>query len=248
MIIKVLLENNNILNEHGLSLYIEKDDIKILFDAGQSDLYLKNGKNLKIDFDEIDIVVLSHGHYDHGNGLKYLNNRKLICHPKVFTKRYRKDGTYIGLNLSRNEIKEKFLLIESKKPYYINKDICFLGEINKMPTKYKLEDGSIDYLPDDSALVINTDKGLVIITGCSHSGIHNIINYAKKEMKNDKIYSLIGGFHLKEIDNKTRNLIDLFKKIEKIYTGHCTSKKVIDFFIKKGISINKLETFMEIEL
>ncbi len=248
MKIKVLLENDNVLNEHGLSLYIEKENEKILFDTGQSDLFFKNGLMMNVDFDEIKTVILSHGHYDHGNGLKYLSNKTLICHPDAFLKRYATNDRYVGLNQSREEIKVKYNLIESKEPYYISDSICFLGEIKGRATKYYLEDGSIDYIYDDSAIAINTEKGIIVITGCSHSGIENIIEYAKKIMKNDKVYAVIGGFHLKEINENTKKLIDLFKGIENIYTGHCTQKHVIDYFNENNLNVKKLKSLMEIDL
>ena len=248
MIIKVLVENDNEINEHGLSLYIEYAQQRILFDTGQSDLFLKNAKKLGVDLKSIDFAVLSHGHYDHGNGLKYLESTKLLCHPGVFSKRYRKDGTYIGLNLSKKQIAGKFNLITTKKPYFINDDICFLGEINPKATKYILADGSIDYIPDDSALAINSADGIIIITGCSHAGIINIIDQSKKVFNQEKVYAVIGGFHLKEINSSLDDIVDKMHSIEHIYTGHCTSKRVIEYLNEKGLSVKKLRSLMTIKV
>jgi 7,8-dihydropterin-6-yl-methyl-4-(beta-D-ribofuranosyl)aminobenzene 5'-phosphate synthase len=89
MKITILVENTASLNfqaEHGLSYLIE-DDCEVLFDTGHSDLFLKNAKKLNVDLRSIKVIVLSHGHWDHGNGLKYLNEKKLICHPNAFQKR-----------------------------------------------------------------------------------------------------------------------------------------------------------------
>ena len=84
--------------EHGLSYLIEYDGIMMLFDTGQSDMFLKNAKTMNISMKNIDIIILSHGHFDHGDGLHYLKGGRLICHPGCFVKRYRKrDNTYIGL-------------------------------------------------------------------------------------------------------------------------------------------------------
>ncbi|MEA1975334.1 MAG: MBL fold metallo-hydrolase [Bacillota bacterium] len=248
MLIKVLVENDNVIKEHGLSLYFEYKNEKFLFDTAQSNLFIKNGHKMDVNFNDIKTVILSHGHYDHGNGLLYLGNKDLICHPDVFLKRYRPDGTYVGLNQTRSEINKKFNIIESKGIYYINEKICFLGEIKGRLTKYKLQNGDNDYIYDDSALVINDEKGLIIITGCSHSGIENIINYAKKIMKTDKVYSVIGGFHLKEVNENVKELVNTFKEIEYIYTGHCTDKTVIDYFIRQNLNVKKLKSLMEIEL
>src|SRR4030043_1119227 len=87
--------------EHGLSYLIEFDGKRILFDAGQSDMFLKNAETMKVSMANIDIVILSHGHFDHGNGLSFLSGGSLICHPGCFVKRYRqRDHTYIGLKNS----------------------------------------------------------------------------------------------------------------------------------------------------
>jgi 7,8-dihydropterin-6-yl-methyl-4-(beta-D-ribofuranosyl)aminobenzene 5'-phosphate synthase len=84
--------------EFGLSYLIEHDDETILFDTGHSDNFLRNAKRLNIDIDKVERVVLSHGHWDHGNGLKYIKNKDLICHPNAFIKRYRRnDNFHIGL-------------------------------------------------------------------------------------------------------------------------------------------------------
>ena len=75
--------------EQGLSFLIE-DEIKILFDVGHTDIFIRNAKLLDVSLDDIDYVVLSHGHWDHGDGLKYIKDKKLICHPDCFIKRYKK--------------------------------------------------------------------------------------------------------------------------------------------------------------
>lgn len=247
MLIKVLVEDHNEMNEHGLSLYIEYADEKILFDTGQSDLFLKNAEKMRVNLSLIDFVVLSHGHYDHGNGLMYLSKKTLLCHPDVFLKRYR-DETYIGLNQPKKAVEEKFHLITSKEPYFITKDICFLGEVNPKETKYVLEDGSTDYIPDDSALAIYSKNGIIIITGCSHAGILNIIEKSKEVFNKDKIYAVIGGFHLKVINSTLDVVAEGLRNINHIYTGHCTSQQVIDYLNKKGLKINQLSSLMTIEI
>jgi len=231
----------NFASEHGLSYLIEADK-KILFDFGQSDIFLKNAKLLNIDLENIDTCVLSHGHYDHGNGLKYLENKKLITHPHSFQKKYRKkDNSYIGLSFSKKIAEEKFKLTLSKKPLKISNEITFLGEIPRLnnfeakTTSFKLENGKDDFVFDDSAIVVNTKKGLVIVTGCSHSGICNIIEHAKLISKTNIVYGAIGGFHLKFNDLKTDRTIEYFKKnnIKKIYPTHCTALPALAQFYDK---------------
>ena len=217
--------------EHGLSYFIEYDNKKILFDTGQTNLFLKNAEKLNIDIDKTDAIVLSHGHFDHGNGLKYLNNKKLICHQTAFIKRYRKsNNSYVGLNLSFDELNKKFEIIKSKNLYKITENIIFLGEIPRSnsfeakTTAYIDETRKDDFIPDDSAIAIIKNNKLIIVAGCSHSGICNIIEYAKKITGLTKIKAVIGGFHLKENNLQTKQTIKYFKEqnIEQILPSHCT--------------------------
>lgn len=92
-----------------------------------------------------------------------------------------------------------------------------------------------DIVKDDSAVVINSSKGLIIMSPCSHSGICNIIEYAKKITKNNDVYAVIGGFHIKEVDENTKKVIIYFleNNIKNIYLGHCTSDEVCNEFINK---------------
>ncbi len=109
--------NNSCVSEHGLSIYMEVENHKLLLDTGITDAFLKNAENLGINLDEVDKIVLSHGHWDHGNGLKYINKKKtLILHPECYTKRYslRRNMEYAGINETKEELLKKFELIETK--------------------------------------------------------------------------------------------------------------------------------------
>src|SRR5690606_14289462 len=128
----------------------------------------------------------------------------LITHPSVFMKRYRRNGTSsLGLTMNQQEIDKKFNLILSTQPYVVTPNIYFLGEIPRITdfeaqsTSFVDEFGNPDFVPDDSALAIIEEDQLVIITGCSHAGVCNIIEYAKKVTGVNRIHSVIGGFHLK---------------------------------------------------
>lgn len=225
-------------SEHGLS-YIIEDDKKILFDVGPSDVFIRNAKKANIDLDEIEIIALSHGHYDHGNGLMNLKNKTLICHPESFIKRYSRNNTkYIGLPISIEQARKQFNLITTKEPYNISENIIFLGEIPRendfeaKTTTFNKEDGSPDFVIDDSALAIKSEKGLIIVTGCSHAGICNIINYAIKVTGTNKVYAVIGGFHLKKDDDVTMKVINFIKKlnIKRVYPSHCTELPALSRF------------------
>ncbi len=224
--------------EHGLSFLVE-DEKKILFDAGPSDVFLRNAKKLRIELDDVDFIVLSHGHWDHGNGLEFIKNNKLICHQDCFIKRYRnKDDSYIGLPFTLEETKKKFNLILSKEPYQISENTLFLGEIPRVnhfeakKTLFHKEGKKEDFVMDDSAIVIKFVKGLIIIAGCSHAGICNIIEYAKKVTGIKKVHAVIGGFHLKVVDDVTNKTIEYFQReqIERVYPCHCVYPPVLDKF------------------
>ena len=238
--------------EFGLSYFIEYDDISILFDTGHSDVFLQNANRLNINIDKVKTVVLSHGHWDHGNGLKYIKDKKLICHPNVFTKRFGRGGNiHNGLELSYDELNERFKIITSKEPYHISKNMIFLGEIPRLnsfesqTTPFVDENGNDDFIRDDSALAIIKNGELIVVSGCSHSGICNIVEYAKNVTGLDKIKVVIGGFHLALNNEQTKRTIDYFKKqkVENLLPSHCTKLPALCAF-NDEFKINQVTTGM----
>lgn len=260
MKVTVLTENiagGKFLAEHGLSYLIDIDDEKVLFDTGHSDVFIKNANKLSIDLtNEVRKVVLSHGHWDHGNGLQHLKGQTLITHPESFLKRFRKtDHSPIGLALSKDEISQNFQLQESKEPLQLTKNLFFLGEIPRLnnfesqTTPFELENGSDDFILDDSALVATCHNELVIITGCSHAGICNICEYAKALTGISQISAVIGGFHLKFQNKQTQQTLDYFKqnKIKTLLPSHCTYLPALAIFYNE-FKIKQVKTGMVFEL
>lgn len=253
MKITVLVDNNTYIDhyffgEPGLSYFIEDEGVNILFDAGYSDAFIKNANKMNIDLNNINSVVISHGHMDHTWGLFYLiklyteaaletidfNKPNIIAHPLSFIDRSLPNCIEIGSIITEDKLNKHFNMMLSKEPIWITEKLVFLGEIernndfeNKMPIGQTRENGNFepDYIMDDSALVYKSKKGLVIITGCSHSGICNIIEYAKKVCKCHRIADIIGGFHLlnppEDVLKETIKHIKL-NNIEKIHPCHCT--------------------------
>lgn len=228
-------------NDDGFSVYIEAYENKILFDAGPTENFKKNAEILGINLNKVDTVVLSHGHYDHGNGLKYFNKKvKFIAHPNCVLKRWWKDdySHYSGICLSKEELENKYNVIFSRESYKINDNTYFLGEIERrnpiILKKWVLENGQNDQVLDDSGIVINTEKGIVVIAGCSHSGICNIIEQAKKVTKNNNILAVIGGFHLREINYNTDEVIKYMEKnVQNVILAHCTADIVCEKLINE---------------
>ncbi len=242
MKLSVLTENNAgtlTAAEHGLSYLIESDGTRILFDTGQSDLFLKNAAIMDVSLEAIDMIVLSHGHYDHGNGLEHLPGGTLLCHPGCFIRRYRQsDNSYIGLKKSREQLAGQFNLITSREPFRITVSIVFAGEIPRITpfesqtTQFVLEDGTPDFVTDDSALILTLPQGLFIITGCGHAGIVNTIEHASAITGIDTIYGIMGGFHLREEDQQTIETVNYLKnkKVANIIPSHCTSGSALARF------------------
>lgn len=235
---------------HGLSYLIEYDGKRILFDTGQSDLFLRNAGIMGVSMDNMDITVLSHGHFDHGNGLSYLTGGKLLCHPGCFVKRYRRqDNISIGLKNSKTELSSKFDLQTTDQPLMITENIYFLGGIPRLTgfesqkTSFVFDDGSPDFVIDDSALALIMPEGLFVVTGCGHSGIVNTLEYSRKVSGINKLYGIMGGFHLKENDVQTQETIKYIKenKLTYVLPSHCTELPALCAF-HKAFSISQLKT------
>jgi len=220
MKITILCENASsdigFLAEWGFSAFIQTENVNILFDTGYSDVYIHNAKEAKLDLEKTDFIILSHYHNDHARGLQFHNfqsRKKIVTNPELIQK------------LPKNE-KEKitndFEIVLTKKPLEFSPEIFYLGEI---PRANDFEKGTYQHEPmfDDSALVIKTPKGAVVISGCSHSGICNICEYAKKITK-QKLYAVIGGFHLFEEDkDMVQRTMKYFQENQpcRLYPMHC---------------------------
>jgi 7,8-dihydropterin-6-yl-methyl-4-(beta-D-ribofuranosyl)aminobenzene 5'-phosphate synthase len=250
MKLKVLVDNNTYIDQYycgepAVSYYIEDDDIRLLLDVGYSDLFLRNLNAFGIDIEKISTIVISHGHDDHTKGLKYYfeqihkNNVSIIAHPDAFKEKV-VDDLKICSPILEEELKEKCNLILSKEPIKISKHITFLGEIpqindyeNRKPIGKQIVDETLvdDYVIDDTALVYKSEDGIYIITGCSHSGICNIIEYAKKVCKDNRVLGIIGGFHLFEVTEQVNKTIDYLiqNHVKELYPCHCTSFSVSGF-------------------
>ena len=259
MKLTVLTENTaggKFLAEHGLSYLIETQSKTILFDTGHSDVFLKNAKTLNIDIQKhIDTVVLSHGHWDHGDGLKHISNKTVITHPSSFIKRFRKnDHTPVGLTLTREEVAQNHTIKEFAESYCISEGLYFLGEVPRInnfesqTTTFIDADGELDFVPDDSALAIVESDKLIVVTGCSHSGICNIIEHAKKVTGINNVSTVIGGFHLKHDNKQTRQTIEYLQnnKIKNVHPSHCTDLPALSAFYDI-FKIKQLKTGMSFE-
>lgn len=225
--------------EHGLSYLVAVDGQQFLFDTGASDVFLRNASNMGIDLQSVPTVVLSHGHCDHGDGLGFLREKTLVCHPGCFVKRYRKRGSgNLGMALSKEELAERFSLKLSRKPYQLTEHLIYLGEIPRRnefearDTPYRLEDGEEDFILDDSGLVYRGENGLVVVSGCAHAGICNMVDYAIEITGTRQLEAVLGGFHLKDMDARTAKTIEYLRerKVKHVLPSHCTRQPALGGF------------------
>ena len=236
MKIVTLLENSacctDVVPQHGLSLYIETGERKILFDMGQDDTFARNAQTLGVDLSQVDLAVLSHGHYDHGGGLaEFLRiNQKapVYIHGTAFGRYYNGTEKYIGLDTS---LRENPRLIFTKGDIRLSPKLRLsdCNELGWQSCSFGLNRKEADSLkPDDflheQYLHITEGERQVLISGCSHKGILNIARHFRPDV-------LIGGFHLNKVEDISvlqcisRELLALGTTY---YTGHCTGSRQFD--------------------
>jgi 7,8-dihydropterin-6-yl-methyl-4-(beta-D-ribofuranosyl)aminobenzene 5'-phosphate synthase len=253
-----------LIGEWGFSAFIEADGVGVLYDVGNSGLpVVHNAEALGIDLRrDVDYVILSHGHSDHTGGLanqklrEALKGKVVIAHPNVFEKKFlswRGRLDYIGIPLTKEEMEREFRLVLTREPLEFAKGVMFAGEVKSYGfpryTKGLLKSSSEgveqDELLDDVPLYVNTPKGLVIITGCGHSGILNIIRHAKEVTGVEKVYAVLGGFHL--LSSPSEHVDEVMKVLEGeadlIGPAHCSgfrarlTRKFIDAGVGSVIDI-----------
>ncbi len=230
--------------EHGLSVLIENKGQYVLFDTGQTNAIIDNALYLGVDLKKINFIVLSHGHYDHVGGLKYVLeqvNAPIFSHPEIFRKRYsKKDNNfrYIGIETEEffKNLNANFNFHEG--PIEVTSDIFTTGYV-ELKTEFEEVDKDFVYekdgkyikddVPDDLSLVLNLKRGLFIVFGCAHRGIINIINHCESVF-GKKVIGFIGGTHLGPASpNQKEKTIEALKKmpqIELIGPSHCTGIKM----------------------
>ena len=221
------------LAEWGFSAWIEYAGKNILFDTGYSDVYRKNAAHAGIDLEEADFLALSHFHRDHTRGLLYHpfeSKKKLLLHPRVLTARYKSDDEQLHADYAdiRTTLTDDFELIQTTDPVEFVEGAFFLGEI---PRANSFEKGCFfeDPMEDDTALAFKTDKGVVVVSGCSHAGICKICEYAKA-VTGQPLYAVVGGFHLMhDEDPPVQETIDYFRAEA---PGHLMPVHCIDFDIQ----------------
>ena len=225
--------------EHGLSLYIETKTHKILFDAGQTGAFAENAQKLGVDLREVDFAVLSHGHYDHGGGLKAFlkcnETAPVYVSQYAFEPHYGANG-YIGLDLGLQN-SDRIRYVAEDIPLDMGMALCRI-DVAPMDTAGLTLEEKGERKPDDfrheQYLLIEEKGKRILISGCSHKGILNIVEAFQPDV-------LIGGFHFMKIteEEKLKTAAEKLLTYNTVYyTGHCTGQKQYDFL--KNIMGDKL--------
>ena len=235
MRIRVLIENKEtpfFISEHGLSLLIEYNNKKILFDTGKSSNFIENAKKLRIDLSKIDYLVLSHAHYDHTTGTipfikEYDYKNKIFVGFGFTNNKYSlyDDYEYKGIPFKMEELNN---LVYVKNNLIIDDDFSLYSNFKyeDMNSHFYILNKNYekDNFMEELCLAIDTPKGLVLVVGCSHAGICNIVDEVIKRTKK-KIRGIIGGFHLSNLSiDECSKVIEKLKNydLEFICPLHCT--------------------------
>lgn len=257
LIDNVLSPNNCLETEHGLSLYIETENKKLLCDTGASGNFIANAKAMAIDIFQCDFTFISHGHNDHCGGLCHLfetnppknvymhsnipyeqyyssrkgEKRKISCNKTVFEK----NKCQIEFIDSTRQISDGIFAIQCNE-YVFSRPYgnCFLTKSNGKKEEF-------DDFRHELSLAFITPKGLVVVSPCSHCGVMNILEECRKVTGCEKIHAFIGGFHfidsekcISETEEFTNNIQTHYPDTL-FYTGHCTcdiSKEILSKRLK----------------
>jgi len=241
------LKGTSLKTEHGLAFWIETEYGTVLFDTGQTaDVLSHNLSLLNLKVKDIDVLAISHAHFDHTGGLEAVIHENpeliMIANEDVFRPRYsRRKGKYeqSGLRLEREILARSVDIRLSNTPTEIFTNLWTTGEITQREdlegrsSSHFIRDGEAwkpDPYRDDMSLVLKTEEGLVVICGCCHAGLLNTLSHVEQHFKGP-IVAVIGGTHLMTADRKLLNhVIDVLEKNYpslRLYLNHCTGDSAI---------------------
>ncbi|WP_372845554.1 MBL fold metallo-hydrolase [Pontiella sp.] len=253
--LKIIVDNQaaeGLVAEHGLSMWIEAGGKNILFDAGQGDALEQNAARLGIDLSHADLFVLSHGHYDHTGAVDFVMQEspelQVFAHPGIFKTRY---SIYPGKDAKEISMPSEERLIVAnlpdshlhwiQEPTQIAPGVWLTGPI---PRVHPLEDTggpffeepegtTLDPIHDDQALWLETEKGLLVVCGCCHSGLVNTLNHIAAASGHKPIWGIVGGFHLKNASaERLEATAAALREFQPTFLApcHCTGDAAIAFF------------------
>jgi 7,8-dihydropterin-6-yl-methyl-4-(beta-D-ribofuranosyl)aminobenzene 5'-phosphate synthase len=235
------------LAEHGFSCLIERPDGKYLFDTGQGRALTHNLQVLHKNLDDLKAVFLSHGHYNHTGGLaavlRETGSVDIIAHPGIFQERY-STGKYerraIGIPFSREELESLGACFRWTPAFAeVAPEIFFTGRVPRT-TDFEKGDAKLvipgpqkgvfvpDPLVDDASLLIRSSSGPILLLGCAHSGLVNILRHVREQAGLTSLFAVVGGTHLAPVGDEQfeKSVVALEEfQVRKIMVGHCTGQK-----------------------
>lgn len=212
------------IGEWGFAALVEVDGRRILFDTGNyPDTVLRNARELKVDLSNVTDVILSHNHRDHTGGLLELRRELSKSNPTALSRAHVGEGIFWSRPRADSGAEGNSMIatrtayestgasfVEHKKAVQLYPGVWLTGPVARVHSEQKgggwgqvkAPQGSVeDYVPEDMSLVIDTEKGLVVLSGCGHSGIINTLEQARKSVRNAPVYATLGGFHLFNFDD-----------------------------------------------
>jgi len=240
-------EHHALINEHGISFYIEKDGHKILFDTGQSDAFLKNAAQMRIDLSDLGTVVLSHGHYDHSGGFMHLMNLSKSFHLKIgegfFDDKYalRKNAyDFLGNNFDQSFLQACMIPYSfvTREVEEILPGVHILSDFSRIhkdeqvnPRFFLFKNGRFIHDPFDDEILLALDipQGLIVLLGCAHPGMKNMLDAVRLRLGRP-IHAVLGGTHLVEakgegLERSLEYLND--PEIGIVGVSHCTGEEAM---------------------
>jgi 7,8-dihydropterin-6-yl-methyl-4-(beta-D-ribofuranosyl)aminobenzene 5'-phosphate synthase len=261
-ILSTMLTDTAGIGEWGFAALVEADGHRILFDTGRlPETVLQNAKALGISLSDIEDVVLSHNHADHTGGLVTLRRELSRENPDAVSRTHVARGIFWGRppdprGPSMPVVKEGYeriggIFIERAEPVEIHPGIWLTGPVPRTHSErnygrggkvgqVESPDGPVeDNIPESQSLVVNTPRGLVVMSGCGHAGIINIVDYARKIIGPAPIHAVLGGFHLMEAAEEqlvwTGDMLRE-REVENLIGAHCTGIEAL-FRLRQGTGL-----------
>lgn len=249
----LLMENtvrkNGLIAEHGFSVWVEHDEGPFLFDAGHTDGYRRNAEKLRIDLSRAKAVVISHGHYDHGDGMAFFpfpdadDELRIYAHPDMFIPRLGISPTpdhtarQIGFSWHRDDLAcppASWSIDRGVRQIgsdlYLFSETPWTTDFEVPAQQFQVERNGVreqDLFQDEQILVFKQDDKISVLLGCSHPGVINILESIQTYFGGAPIHTVVGGMHLHEaIPDRLESTIDAFRRmdIQRIIPLHCTGQ------------------------
>jgi 7,8-dihydropterin-6-yl-methyl-4-(beta-D-ribofuranosyl)aminobenzene 5'-phosphate synthase len=264
VVLSTMLTDRAGLGEWGFSALIMVDRRRVLFDTGaRPETVLQNARELKIDLSDVNEVILSHHHGDHTGGLVSLRRELARQNPKALVRAYVGAGIFLSRPAPDGRETNETLAIKTEyetlggsftvveRPTQLAPGAWLTGPVPRpnpernwsLKRTIRQPDGSLveDNVPEDISLVLDTDKGLVVVSGCGHAGIVNTLEYARQQVRETQVHAALGGFHLFEADTATLDWTAAKLRsfsIGNLLGAHCTGIEAV-FGLRQRLGLTR---------